>query len=43
MLVVELPAADDRLLRQSAALLAGLAGRLGITFVHLGDDRQKWS
>jgi hypothetical protein len=38
MTVVELPAADDRLLRQSAGLLAELASRHGITSVHLGDD-----
>jgi hypothetical protein len=38
MTVVELPAADDRLLRQSAGLLAELADRHGITSVHLGDD-----
>lgn len=35
---VELPAADDRLLRHSAGLLAELAARHGITSVHLGDD-----
>ncbi len=38
MTVVELPAADDRLLRRSAGLLAELAARHGITSVHLGDD-----
>jgi len=38
MTVVELPAADDRLLRQSAGLLAELASRHGITSLHLGDD-----
>jgi len=38
MTVVELPAADDRLLRQSAGLLAEAAARHGITSVYLGDD-----
>ena len=41
MMVVELPAADDRLLRQSAGLLAELAARQGITSVHL--TPQNWS
>jgi hypothetical protein len=38
MAVVQLPVADDRLLRQSAGLLAELAARHGITSEHLGDD-----
>ncbi len=38
MTVVELPPPYDRLLRQSAGLLAELAARHGITSVHLGDD-----
>jgi len=38
MTVVDLPAADDRLLRQSAGLLAELAARHGITSVYLGND-----
>lgn len=38
MKIVELPPADDRLLRRSADLLAQLASRHGITTVNLGDD-----
>ncbi len=35
---MELPSADDRLLREAAGLLAELAPRHGITAVQLGSD-----